>query len=444
MRFLLAKDLLILRRSPLLVSLLIVYPVIVALLIGISLSGGPQKPTVAFLNEISTTQKLDIGGNKFNLGLAKKELENRVNVLNVKSREKDERLVRDGDALGALIIPKDAGVKLESTVEQPTVEVIVNEEDPLKARLVDDTISSVLADANQRVSEALTKTTIDYLNVVLTGGTVDILGRNFDVLGLRGVGQVVEKMRKKVPNNSKEAKQLDDVIHFNTLAQQNFGLVNKALVSISQPIKVDKTVLKGSSVPLTTFAAAIAAAISLMFVTVMLASAALALERDENTFGRLVRGPITKNGLLAEKITLAVCGSVVVVLMMLAALSFFISVDWGRSPLWLLALIVSAVAFAAFGTTIGSIARDVSTASLLAFTLLMPVAFLALVPSGVVSAPLYDLTRVISALFPFKPTVSAMNASLYGNGSLLGPLAHLVGLAAAYAVAARLSLRRFA
>ena len=40
MRWLLLKDLQILRRSPLLVALLIIYPVLVALLIGYALSRG--------------------------------------------------------------------------------------------------------------------------------------------------------------------------------------------------------------------------------------------------------------------------------------------------------------------------------------------------------------------------------------------------------------------
>ena len=43
-------------------------------------------------------------------------------------------------------------------------------------------------------------------------------------------------------------------------------------------------------------------------------------------------------------------------------------------------LIVAAAAFAAMGTAIGALAREVAVASLLAFALLLPVAFLALVP----------------------------------------------------------------
>jgi ABC-2 type transport system permease protein len=444
-RWLLQKDLKILWRSKLLLVLLVLYPVVVAVLIGLSFSGGPEKPKIAFVNEIpSSEKKFSIGGQGLDLGLARSDLEKHVDPVIVSSREQAEQQVRDGDVLGAVVIPEDTVTKLQSTVQQPTVEVIVNEEDPLKARLVNDTIDSALADANRRVSQALTRTNIEYLNLILSGGSVDILGRSFNVLGLKKIGTIVEQARKQIPRGSPTRAQLDEVIRFNDLAQQNFGLVNKSLEAIGQPIKVEKTVLKGSKVPLTTFAVSVAVAISLMLITVLLASASLALERDENTFGRLVRGPVSASGLLAEKIVLAVCCAAVVAMLMLVGLSLFVSLEWARFGAWVIAVLIAALSFAAFGTAIGAVAREVSAATLLAFTLLLPVAFLALVPTGVVDQTLYDLTRVLSALFPFKATVDAMNSALYGNGTLWQPLAHLVALAVAWAAAARVALRRFA
>ena len=50
MRWLLVKDLQILKRSPLLVALLVIYPIVLSVLIGLSLSAGPDKPKVAFVN----------------------------------------------------------------------------------------------------------------------------------------------------------------------------------------------------------------------------------------------------------------------------------------------------------------------------------------------------------------------------------------------------------
>jgi ABC-2 type transport system permease protein len=86
----------------------------------------------------------------------------------------------------------------------------------------------------------------------------------------------------------------------------------------------------------------------------------------------------------------------------------------------------------------------VRAASLLAFLLSLPVAFLALVPTGAVSSGLYDLIRVVSALFPFKATLQAMDSALNDTGqSLAGPLLHLVALTAGFGVLARVALRRF-
>ena len=57
MRWLLLKDLQILRRSKLLVSLLIIYPIAIATLMGFALSSGPDKPRVAFLNEVPANRE---------------------------------------------------------------------------------------------------------------------------------------------------------------------------------------------------------------------------------------------------------------------------------------------------------------------------------------------------------------------------------------------------
>jgi hypothetical protein len=121
-----------------------------------------------------------------------------------------------------------------------------------------------------------------------------------------------------------------------------------------------------------------------------------------------------------------------------------VAVDWGRFPLWLAALAVGALAFAALGLAIGGLTRDVRAASLLAFMLCLPLAFLALVPSGAVAPALYDVIRAVSAVFPFKPTLDALDAGLNDAGDLGPPLLHLGALIAGFGVLGRLALQRFA
>ena len=78
-----------------------------------------------------------------------------------------------------------------------------------------------------------------------------------------------------------------------------------------------------------------------------------------------------------------------------------------------------------------------------AFALSLPIAFLALVPSGAVDETLFDVIEAVSALFPFKPALTALDAAISGGG-LAGPLVHLLALTLGFSVLARLSLRRFA
>jgi hypothetical protein len=182
----------------------------------------------------------------------------------------------------------------------------------------------------------------------------------------------------------------------------------------------------------------------LIFVALLLAAGTLALEREENAFSRLVRGLVSRTALLAEKGLLAAGAAFVVTFAMLAGLALFVDLAWDRVPLWMVALAAGALGFAAMGLAIGAITREVRAASLMAFMLSLPVAFLALVPSGSVSQTLYDVTSTISAVFPFKPTLDALDAALNDAGGMGGALLHLAILVAGYGAIARVGLRRFA
>ena len=130
--------------------------------------------------------------------------------------------------------------------------------------------------------------------------------------------------------------------------------------------------------------------------------------------------------------------------MLLVGLSFFVTIPWGRLPLWVLALAAGAAAFGALGVAMGSLAREVRAASLLAFMASLPLAVLGLVPSGAVSSGLYDVIRAVSAAFPFRATLDALQSALGRSGGIGGPVLHLLVLSVIFTALARLALRRFA
>jgi ABC-2 type transport system permease protein len=238
---------------------------------------------------------------------------------------------------------------------------------------------------------------------------------------------------------------VDQVISFARLAQQNLGFADELLSSVRQPIAVDKQVINGDVPALDTFAIAVATAVTLMFVTVLLVAGSLSLEREENTFNRLTRGLVGRMALLLEKVGLGTICSLVVALLLLAVLTVFVTIDWNRVYLFVPAILLTGAAFSAMGATIGAAAREVRVSALLAFALSLPIAFLSLVPSGTVSKSLYDVIRLISGAFPFRPALDALSGALAEGGPDLGlPFLHLALLTLGYLLLARLALRRFA
>jgi ABC-2 type transport system permease protein len=122
-----------------------------------------------------------------------------------------------------------------------------------------------------------------------------------------------------------------------------------------------------------------------------------------------------------------------------------VHLDWGRFELWVLALAFGGVAFGALGVAIGGISREVSTSSLLAFLLSLPIAFVALVPADAVSGALKSVLDTVAFLFPFKAALQAANNAFSGTAPGIGwPLVHLAVLTVVFAALARLALRRFA
>ena len=445
-RWLLLKDLQILRRSPLQAVLLVAYPILIAVLVGFAISRGPEKPRVAFLNEVPAGTRINVGGAELPQANVKGRICKRVECVFVSDRAAAEDKVKSGDALAALVLPEDLVSKINSlstlSPGVPEVEVLVNEENAVKAELVDDRITSLLAQANLAIARRIGSEGGRYLGLIVNGGNFKALGGKIHILGLAASSRILEAVAPALPKELQPA--LQEVTKFATEARDNLDVAKPLIARLAQPIKVDKVVVGGESPPLEIFAIAVAATFTLAFVVVLLVAGSLALEREENAFPRLTRGLVTTAGLLAEKVLLGVAVGLVVTLLMLFGMQIFVPLELGRIGLWLAAILVSAAALGAAGAALGAAAREVRAVSLLAFMVTLPVAFLSLVPSGAVSPGVFDAIRYFTALFPFKPALQALSAALDEAGpGIGGPLLHLAILFAAYAAIARLALRRF-
>jgi ABC-2 type transport system permease protein len=447
MRWLLLKDLQILRRSPLQAFLLVAYPVLIAVLVGFAISRSPEKPRVAFLNDVPSDSRVSVGTTELpKIGVGNRICE-RVECVHVKSRAEAVDEVSSGDVLAALVLPADLVDRINSlstpSPSTPKVEVIVNEEDPVKARLVNDRINSLLTQANLVIARRIAAEGGKFMGLILNGGNFSVLGQTIQILGLRNTARILSALRPGLPPGPLRDS-LDQVLRFTTLTRVNLGTAAPLLTRLTQPIAVKKQVVNASTPPLEVFAIAVAATFTLAFVTVLLVAGSLALEREENAFPRLTRGLVSRSALLTEKVALGVAIGLLVTLLMLAGLSFFVPLHWSRFGLWLAAIVAGGAALGTAGAALGAAAREVRAVSLLAFMVTLPVAFLSLIPSGTVGPALYDAIKLITALFPFKPALQAMTGALDPGGpSIAAALLHLAILIVAYGLLARFALRRF-
>jgi hypothetical protein len=449
-RWLLVKDFQILRRSPLLVALLVIYPVALALMIGFALSSPPGKPKVAFLTEVPKGHgKVHFGSQEINISSYAKDLFDSIQPIVVHSQSQAIADVRSGRALAALIVPADIPAQIQSLVTTgvgtPTVQLILNSNDPVERQFADQAIQARLNDVEQAVSKQVLRVAVADLQQVLDGGSIQFLGQSFRLLGLRDSRAVLRRAIAELPARSSLRPALGRVVGFADLAIEGLAFASPVLGSIGTPLTVDETELAGRTTPAATYAATISVIFSLMLVTMLLAAGMLALEREEHAFARLVRGLVTPGVLLAEKVVLAGGCAAAAALVMAAGISSFISLQWSRFPLWVVALGLAGVAFGALGVAIGGLTREVRAASLLAFMLSLPVAFIALVPTSAVSGTLKSALDAVAFVFPFGAALDAANNAFNGTAPGIGwPLVHLVGLTLAFGALARVAVRRLA
>ena len=140
---------------------------LIAVLVGFAISRGPEKPRVAFLNEVPQTRGSCVGGQKLPRANVQGRICQKVECVQVDSNAGAEDKVASGDVLAALILPEDLINKINSlstlTPGTPEVEVIVNEEDPIKAGLVNDRITSLMAQANLAIARRIATEGSHYL-----------------------------------------------------------------------------------------------------------------------------------------------------------------------------------------------------------------------------------------------------------------------------------------
>ena len=81
----LRKDLLVLRRSPALLGVLIAYPLVIALLIGLTAAYANAKPRVAFVDKDGIPHRLTVAGETFSIDNLINDVAKNVEIVRIAS-----------------------------------------------------------------------------------------------------------------------------------------------------------------------------------------------------------------------------------------------------------------------------------------------------------------------------------------------------------------------
>jgi ABC-2 type transport system permease protein len=439
---LLGKDLRLLVRSPALLATLILYPLLVAVVVGLVVRYVGEKPRLALVDEDGLPSVLVVGGERFDVQRLFRDAAQDVDLVPLSAAEADRQL-DSGKVLGVLVIPEGFSRGVRSMVNSPRL-LLRTTPSGLATRTIDKAKAFVYT-INQDLQRAYIETNIGYVRLLLEGGSGTILGNDFTLIGLAEAGRRLERLTASSdPAVAQEAAELLDFLRQTTVAIQG---VDDFLRATANPIELVTEQESGRTPLLSEQVQAYALAFTLAFIGLLLASAGIAAERDENVMARLARGLVRLSGLVAEKVILVavVAGGIGFAL----ALAFGITVEigdvaggqpWSRLPLTALGLVLAAGAFGAIGVLLGALAREARSATLVAFLCALPIVLIGLVPTGSVPAAGW-----ISEAFPFSHAVDFFSAALSDADPAAGAASAagwLVGLGLGYAALARLFVPR--
>jgi ABC-2 type transport system permease protein len=433
---LLRKDLRVLRRSPALVAALVVYPLVIAVLVGLVAGYGSSKPRVALVDEEGLPQIVTIAGHAFHVDRTISEVSRNVRHVRLDAAEA-ERQLQAGKIVASITVPPGFVADLQTTLRPPTL-VLRTTRGGVSPR-VRQQVQALVYTLNRLLQDALVRENLRYVSLILHGGSGTLLGREFHVIGLDGA----QRLLRELPPGA-DRDRLVDFVHDARLALANAA---GAIRATANPIRLREDPGRGRSALLSAQVQAYALALTVTFLALLLAATSLAAERDENAIGRLARGLVTLGQLVWAKVLLATV--VALVLGLGIAVAFGIVVEarhvvggepWNRIPLLAVALVLAGAALGGLGALLGALARETRTASLVALLVVLPVVFLGLIPREVV-----PLAGWVSDALPFAHAFRFFDAALYDASPWAAAgreTLWLLGLGAVFGVLARLGTRR--
>jgi len=430
------KDLVSLRRAPLVVILLACYPLLIAGLVGTVAGYANSRPRVAVVDLDHIPAKTTVAGHTYHIKNLIDEVAKNVRI-SWMSKAQAAQALRTGEVVGVITIPRGFVSDLKSVVKSPQIEFETSQ-GGISSRVTQQ-MQALVYNLNSKLQEAYLKDAIGYISVIRNGGIADFLGSDYSVLGITKARALLAK-EKQTPETVK-------VIRFLDTAEGALRASEVSAHAVAQPIRLATATRNGRGWLLSAQMQAYALALTVSILALALGAAVTASERDENVACLLGRGLVSRFSLLAAKIALATIISLAVGTVILLAFGAIVDIGdiaggqpWQRIPLVLLGVTLFGAALGAIGTLIGALAREGRSATLGALLVALPIVLLGLIPREIAPPAGY-----VSDIFPFSHGERLFSSALYDlhPWATVGPEAlWLLGLLVLWGALARLAQPR--
>lgn len=438
-RLLFGKDLRVLGRSRGLLAVLIGYPIVIAILLAIALSGGDRRPSIAFVNLDAGARTVQVGEERLSVDDYAKRLEDDVDLVRLTPQQADEALA-DGRVSAVLTVPEGFITDLQSGLKPPVLQLATNPRSPIEAQAIERNLESAVFRLNQALATAYVTQVLNLVDLIQKGGTVGIFGRSGTLLGLEESSRNLLQVQRALIADGKPAlaKKVAGLRDYITGVGGNLELAKPAAQAIASPIRLEVREGPPGREPLSALGIAGALVVGIGLVGVLLAAALLSAEREDHVLSRLGRGLAGPGTIIWQKAVLAAVACTVVGYVLLGIVALTTSITIGRWLLWLPALLLAGLASGAFGLLIGALARETRTALLAGLMLALPLAVIALIPGN-------DIAYWASAFAGFGPAARIFQGLLVDpdvTSSTYVGMGILAVVALVYIVAARVALGR--
>lgn len=434
------KDLRVLARSRGLLAVLIAYPIVIAVLLAIALSGGDRRPSVAFVNlDAASARTVQVGDQRLSIDDYAARLEDDVDLVRLTPAQADDALA-DGRVSAILTVPRDFVADLQSALRSPVLRLRTNPRSPIEAQAIERNLESAVFRLNQALAATYVQQVLDLVDLLQQGGQVGAFGRSGRLLGLEESDRAIVQVQRQLRADGRAAlaKRLDPLRDYISGVGSNLDVARPAAQAIASPIRLDIRAGAPGREPLSALGIAGALVVGLGLVGVLLAAALLSAEREDGVLSRLGRGLAGPGTIIGQKALLSALACTIVGFVLLGVVALSTSVAVGRWLLWIPVLLLSGLAFGAFGLLIGALARETRTALLAGLMIALPLAVISLIPGN-------DVAYWASALAGFGPAARAFQGLLVdpkvGSATFTG-MGVLAVVALVYGVAARVALGR--